>query len=266
MNQRLRIALAGLWLCLLSSPLLAQPGFYMPFANNATPGGLLNMPVKVVRFDSVITAQFVLRWDPEVLKFLYIDQLNLPDLVIENFNTTEAVDSGIVRFAWIASDFDAGVSLPDSSTIFRLRFLVEGEVGDTSGVQFTEILPNTVFEIGTASGDIYLLDTVELTSGFVAVGFTVEAGEPGFTPFEARVFPNPFVDRIHLTFQMQHAGPVDVLLTDAQGKILYEENTYFTVGKHGMEIAYPSLQAHTGPLFLLLRSAGEVSIHPLVKH
>ncbi len=265
MNQRLRIALAGLWLCLLSSPLLAQPGFYMPFANNATPGGLLNVPVKVVRFDSVITAQFVLSWNPEVLKFLYIDQLNLPDLVIENFNITEAVDNGVVRFAWVASDFNAGVSLADSSTMFRLRFQVEGVVGDTTGIQITEILPNTVFEIGTASGDIYLLDTVEITSGFVAVGFTVDAGEPGFDSFEARVFPNPFVDRIHLTFQMQPAGPVDVLLTDAQGKILYEENTYFTVGKHGMEIAYPSLQVHTGPLFLLLRSAGEVSIHPLVK-
>ncbi|MCC6413104.1 MAG: hypothetical protein IT270_15680 [Saprospiraceae bacterium] len=266
MNQRLRIALAGLWLCLLSSPLLAQPGFYLPFANNATPNGLINMPIKVVRFDSVITAQFVLRWDPAVLEFLFVDQLNLPELVIENFNTSQALDSGIMRFAWVASDFDAGVSLPDSSTIFRLRFRILGEIGDTSNVEITEISPNTIFEIGTASGDIYLLDSVEITSGFVAVGFTVETGEPGFDPFEARVFPNPFVDRIHLTFQIQNAGPVDVLLTDAQGKILYEENTYFTVGKHGMEIAYPSMQMYTGPIFLLLRCAGEVSVHPLVKH
>jgi len=266
MNQWLHIALASLWLCLISFTLPAQPGFYLPFVNNATPNGLLNMPVKVVQFDSVISAQFVMSWDPEVLKFLFVDNLDLPDLVIQNFNTNEAVDSGRVRFAWVASNLNTGVSMPDSSAIFRLRFQIKGEVGDTSAIHITEIFPNTIFEIGTASGSIYLLDTVEIVPGFVAVGFTVDANEPNYDAFEARVFPNPFVDRIYLTFNMRHASTLDVLLIDAQGKILYEKNTSFAVGEHGMEIAYPQLQAHSGPLFLLLRSAGEVSLHPLVKH
>ncbi len=265
MNQRLRIALAGLWLGIFSCTLSAQPGIYLPFINNANPGSIVNVPVRVVNYDSIISTQFVVRWDPTVLKFLLINGLNLPDLTIDNFNTSQALDSGIVRFAYVANDFDAGVSMPDSSTIFRLRFQVEGVIGDTTGVVVTEIFPNTIFEIGTASGDIYLLDSVDITNGFVAVGFTVDAPEP-VSDIDLRAFPNPFVDNLHLTFTVNQAGPVDVLLTDAQGKTVYEKHTSFTVGQHGMEIAYATLPAYSGPLFLVLRSSGEVVVRPLVKH
>ncbi len=96
MILRLRIAFAVLWLS-CTGAVSAQIGFSMPFINAAVPGTDKYMTVKVTNFDSIVSMQYVIRWDPTVLQYVTINTFGaIPGLdLLDNFNVTHAVDSGI---------------------------------------------------------------------------------------------------------------------------------------------------------------------------
>lgn len=268
MNLCLRIAFTSLWLS-LASFLSAQIGFSLPFVNNIAPQATVNYPVKVTGFDSIVGLQFVIRWDPAVFEYLTVDNFNLDDLSFGDFGTTQTLDSGILRMQWEAPLPLAGVSLPDQTTIFRLRLKAIGAVNSGSTVIFTEAFP-TIFEVARVNSDSTItgfgINQVDLTQGFGAIGYTVAAKEPvsnGADNFSIRIFPNPFYEKTQVSFDLETASEVHLAVTDAAGRTLVEKALpQLPPGQHGIEIASPLLR-EKGAYFLIMRTETQSCARPL---
>lgn len=266
MNLCLRIVFVSLWLH-FSLFLSAQVGFSLPFLNNVNSGSLVSLPVKVTNFDSVTSAQFVIKWDPQVLQFFTTDQYNLPDLDGQDFGTLNTLDSGILRFAWSSSNLDDGVTVPDQSTIFRIRVKALGAVNAGSTVLFGS-LPPTDFEVTQiVNGQIVArsINQVNLTQGFVAIGYTVDTEEPQSVPgdFSVRIAPNPFSEKTQIAFDLDAASDVRLSVSDATGRIILEKTMLqLAKGQHGMEIASPVLR-EKGMYYLILRTQSHSCVQPL---
>lgn len=231
MNFHLRIAFAILWLCCSNALSAQRLGLSMPFVNDAAPGSNKTMSVRVTNFDSIISMQFVVRWNPAVLKFLTIDGFGeVANLDLSDFNTLRALDSGYVRLVWEGPNFFPGVTVMDDASIFRLRFNVIGQDTSSSPIKFTEITysnPQTEFEIVKAirvdSTVTFNEQDCTLKHGFVAVGYTVAAREAASEALETSVYPNPFAEGADAQFTLLEPADVKILITDVAGRLISEK-------------------------------------------
>ena len=272
MSLRLHIAFAVLWLA-CSGALSAQVGFSMPFINGAETGTNKNLPVKVTNFDSIVSMQFVIRWNPSVLKYYNIAQFGLPGLDITDFNVQRALDSGYVRLLWEGPNSFPGVSVPDGNTIFRLSFTVIGQDTSSSPVKLTQIIdnfPTTEFEIvKVISPDSTLAafnaQQCNITQGFVAVGFTVATEEPNIqNPLTLKISPNPFSNNTYAEFYLEQSTNVQALVADATGRILFTKDMpQLPSGKHAIDIDKAIFQAK-GAYFMIIRAGSQMSVRPMI--
>ena len=204
----------------------------MPLVDEAVPGSNKLIPVSVTNFDSVVSMQFVIRWNPEVLKYLTIDRFGvLPSFTISNFNAQHALDSGYVKMMWEAPNSFPGVSVIDT-TIFRLRFNVVGADTSSSHIYFTEIVnsfPAIEFEVVQVAGPdsslvAHGLEDCSLQNGFVAVGYTVATNEPdGGNIKGLSISPNPFSESTHIEYNLEQKADVKALVSDATGRVLFQK-------------------------------------------
>ncbi len=272
MNFRLRIAFAVLWLC-SSAVLPAQVGFSLPFLNAVSTGSNKAMPVKVTNFDSIVSMQYVIRWNPAVLRYITIDSFQLPNLGLNNFNVQRALDSGFVKLQWEGPDYFPGISKPDNSAIFRLRFNVIGPDTSSTSVRFTEItntFPVLDFEVlKVISPDSTIAAFNEhqckLKNGFVAVGFTVDTEEPqGPEALRLTLAPNPFSENTRAEFYLAQTADVQAIVADAAGRILFQKDMpQLPSGKHGININKAVFPAK-GAYFLTIRTGSQTSARTLI--
>jgi hypothetical protein len=257
MNAHLRIALISVMLT-CASVLRSQPvQFLMPVLNQQATGTIVTIPVKVVNFDSILSAQFVIRWNTAVLSFFAITNYNLPDLSAQNFNLNNTVDSGLIRFAWESPNNMVGTSKPDSTIIFKVKFSVVGPLLSGSAVKITEAFP-TFFEVTKLSpnGDLtaITLNQAGLTQGFVAIGYTVGTVEPALAALHVQLYPNPVQSSTQLKFELPEAMAVAFTLTDPTGRILEQTKPqYMPQGENVFDI--PNIeQLEHGLYYLSIRT------------
>jgi hypothetical protein len=267
MNLCVRIAFISLWLFLTSS-LPAQIGLSLPVVNNIVPNATVNFPVKVTGFDSIAGVQFIIRWNPQIFQYQTIDNFNLPDLGIEDFGLTQALDSGKVRVLWAASNLLKGETVPDQTAIFRLRLKAIGPDSSGSAVVFTQDF-FTPFDIVQANADSSLtsfgMDDVDLKHGFGAIGYVVSAAEPSeAADFSVNIFPNPFFEKTQVVFDLKKPADLRLLVTNSAGRTLFERTMpRMQAGQHGIEIASPLLR-EKGIYFLIIRNGTHSCVRPLI--
>ncbi len=266
MNHCVRTTFISLWL-LLTSSLSAQIGLSLPVINNITPDDFASFQIKVTGFDSIVGMQYVLRWDPAVFEYVSLSSFNLPELDTNDFGTTQALDSGIVRVLWSHSNLLGGVSVADETTIFRLRLKAIGAVGTGSSVIFTQDLL-TPFDIARANSDSSLtsfgIDDVTLDNGFGAIGYTVSAGETiDASDLALKISPNPFSEKTFVQFDLKTTSDVSLFVTDESGRTVFEKTLpQLPPGQHGTEIVSPQLR-QKGAYFLILRAGTRICTRPL---
>lgn len=272
MNVCVRNTFVSLWLLFGAASLSAQGvSFYFPYINNAIPTTNKLMPLRVVNFDSVVSLQLVIRWDPKVLKYVNIDQLNLPELSGADFNINNAIDSGYVRLQWEGpSSLSPGTSLPDSSVIFRFRFNIIGPDTSSTPVKITQLLtfPATSLEVVKVRPDnsavAYEIDDCIINNGFVAVGYTVSANEPQALELPLTLAPNPFSVSTQLSYNLEETSDVQLVISDVNGKIVHQEQFFRRQpGQHGMVIEKDRLGA-PGIYALRLQAGRKIATRTLV--
>ncbi|MBK6932182.1 MAG: hypothetical protein IPH12_15485 [Saprospirales bacterium] len=262
MTQRL-LLLVGLWLpCFFN--LTAQPvGFSLPVLNNVSAGTVITMPVSVSNFDSIVGTQFVIQWDTQVLSFLTVLNYNLANMSAEDFGLGDA-HSGTLRFAWEAPSVSSGLSVPDGTAIFLLKFSVVGQINQGSSLVFTES-PPTVFEVVQVGQPPLGMSGCMLANGYVAVGFTLSTDWlEGQNTLPVAISPNPFSVFTTAVFDLDSAADVQMILTDAAGHPVWTKRKAFSAGQHGMEIASDQLKEN-GIYYLILRTPANSCVRPLVK-
>ncbi|MDX1684511.1 MAG: gliding motility-associated C-terminal domain-containing protein [Saprospiraceae bacterium] len=91
-------------------------------------------------FDSVNSLQFSITWDPSVLQFSSLQDVNpggqIDDLFPVSFGRFSA-DDGVIRFLWFDNNVD-GESAPDNFVVARLCFQAVGAPGDETEISISD--------------------------------------------------------------------------------------------------------------------------------
>ena len=188
------------------------------------------MPVKAINLDSILSLQLLIRWDPTVLRYVTIDQLGIPGLAFNDFNTANALDSGYIRLQFEGNTaLPPGTSVADSTTVFRLRFNVIGPDTSSSPVKITELLtfPPLIYELikvrpDTSTVGYYIGDCAH-TNGFVAVGYTVSATEPQANTLPISLAPNPFLVSTTLQYFLEETTDIQIVISNMLGQVVFQK-------------------------------------------
>jgi len=99
-------------------------------------GETVKVPITVSEFREVTSAQFTLAWNPEVLRFLGVEDYGLSGLSAGNFGMAKSAE-GMLAFSWYEPEA-AGLTLADGATIFTVSFEVTGLAGSLTSVALTD--------------------------------------------------------------------------------------------------------------------------------
>lgn len=110
----------------------------------------LCIPVKGKNFNRIVSTQYTLRWDPNILKFNRLTDFKLKALSAQNFNTTKA-DKGLLIKSWFDPAIQ-GISLEDGEDIYSICFETIGEINAESYIYFSG--DPTIIEMSDPSGEI----------------------------------------------------------------------------------------------------------------
>jgi hypothetical protein len=123
----------------------------------ASTGENICVDIATADFREIISMQYSLRWDKDVLEFQEVRGFGLPFLSHQNFGA-HRVKEGILTFVWIDNNLK-GIDLPDGSAIFKVCFLVKGRGGQSTSVAFSP--QPTPFEVVNVREEVLPLNGVE---------------------------------------------------------------------------------------------------------
>ncbi|MFK7934421.1 MAG: cohesin domain-containing protein [Saprospiraceae bacterium] len=101
------------------------------------PGDAVCVPIQVINFENIESIEFPVNWETSILQFDSIGAYNLPFLDANSFNTNVA-EFGNISVSWLDLGNNNGVTVPDSTAIFKLYFTVaeNATVGACEAITF----------------------------------------------------------------------------------------------------------------------------------
>ena len=102
---------------------------------SAKTGEEVCVSISVADFKNLLSMQYSLAWDPEVLTFETAQGFNLPYLGKNNFGMNRK-ENGVITFVWIDNALQ-GVNLSDGTVIYQLCFRVKGKRGSGTEIKFS---------------------------------------------------------------------------------------------------------------------------------
>jgi len=183
----------------------------------ANPGTIVIDSIMTENFDSVVSAQFLYKWDTSVVTFIDIigkEKLKLVDTL--NFNFKE-ISKGNFFFVFISN---SKINLPDNSSIFKVRFYVKGKKGQKTILKADEDISNQQYlEIVQDSNNVILNRYPNIVPGYICVQ---ECNPTSISDIESsgfQIYPNPFSQNIQINSSSDPIEEVCVLNATGQ-KIL----------------------------------------------
>lgn len=151
---------------------LNPEGFFLVIENDESFRGTSEcIDFKVAEFDSITSAQFTINWDPTLLRFNGILNLNaIPDLAIGTNIDTSSASVGIIGFDWNEL---LSLTLPDSASLLEVCYELIGPADECAQIEINAD-PNpsvttingagSVFPIG---GGICIKDTLIIVDSLI---------------------------------------------------------------------------------------------------
>ncbi len=225
-----RVLRVGNWLLFLFWTLgiyqtaVAQPTFYVQ-DQTVVENTVIEVPVRVTNFRSILGLQFSMSWDAEVLEYVGLEQLALT-LTPENFGTV-SVENGILVISYIDMALQ-GVDLPDNAVFFAISFRPVADAGNQSQLAFTNTpavqeVTDTSQQAVAASYEDGMIAIVDATSATADVQAPLHISE---------VHPNPFSDATRVSWQQARAGNTTWQLYNQVGQLIASDEAYYTAGQH----------------------------------
>jgi gliding motility-associated-like protein len=160
----------------LSFGIFAQttPTSIYPESQTVPCNTLVEVPIKASRFRSMLSMQGTITWDTAALRFDSIADFGPSALALlaSNFGQTQTA-SGRLFFSWNDPALK-GVTLPDSSSLFRLRFTILATSATTTSVS----VGGTIVPLELLDSNYVAIPSVGGT-GQVSLPFVI----PGYNPF-----------------------------------------------------------------------------------
>jgi hypothetical protein len=99
------------------------------------PGSNIQIPVRAVNFNNIVSMQGTISFDPAVADFVSVSGFGLPGMNTSDFGYSQT-GNGLLTYSW-NDPLINGVSLNDSSVLFLMNFYVTGSNGQSSQISFT---------------------------------------------------------------------------------------------------------------------------------
>lgn len=211
-------------------------------------GSFFTTDLKVAAFQDIVGAQFTIKWDPTMLHYVGLSNFNL-DITLESDFGTNKVNEGKLTFVWDDDDL-SGESLPDSAVLFSIEFEAIG-LPDTTPVFFSDELP-TVLEITDVNGNTVNANFVDGTVEIIMTTGATYVSAPEEVTVES-CYPNPFNQGTQLRLSLHQSTPVTVLITNTEGKTIYQEQRTLNAGLQTLQFD-KSKFPNTGTYYVQLRS------------
>ncbi len=109
--------------------------FSLPNLSACNPGDTVTFSLQVADFQNIRAFQFSLDWDENVMEFLTAKNFMLPNFTAASVGTAGA-SNGQLTFAWI-SLVPNGNSVANGTAICQLQFVVSGNIGNATALNFT---------------------------------------------------------------------------------------------------------------------------------
>lgn len=102
----------------------------------AKSGEKVCMDVQVMGFEKLLSMQYTITWDKNVLQFTELKNFKLPYLDQNDFGTNHTPE-GMLTCAWIDESLK-GATVADNSSIYQVCFDVKGKAGSSSYFKITD--------------------------------------------------------------------------------------------------------------------------------
>ena len=260
-NYNLTSLIAAL-LLLAALPVAAQININIPTIE-AEENETIYVDVTVEDFVDILSCQFSLHWDPTVIDFFNVTNLDGVDYLLQSsFNTTNT-ENGKFSLVWTdASTTVEGVTVDDGTLFFTMIFKVIGNGGTSTDITF-EGDPTSI-EIADNTGTVL---TPEFQTGQINVSGTSAVGDYAdnevLVGFEAR--PNPIgTQGTTLYFDLASYSHTLLSIYSFDGTLLYEQNRTLGRGKQQVVLG-PEVFPAAGIYLIELRSGNETIYEKIVK-
>lgn len=210
-------------------------------------GEEFTIDVKISGFENVVGAQFTVNYDKNVLNYLDVDNFAIASINENNNFGIPQPENGTISFLWY--DFLAqGVTIDDESTLFRMRFIGVGSMGDCSHIDLdTSSTILNVIEFSNTAGEIM---PVVVTKGNVCIG-TVNNIDLDINDFTIGNF-NPSVvgDQSTLTIESPVNQRINYTMLDLTGKVVSSGMTDLVSGTNNIVFDRSKLPNKAGTYFV----------------
>ena len=244
-----------------------QVGMTIP-DKTVDPGQTFSIDVKVSDFDDIVSMQFALFWDPAVIQFQSVANLNvnMPDFSVANSFNFNPAPQGYFKVSWVWFDpvTNTGVTLADDAVLFSIIYKVVGGQGTNSMLEIApDMRGDLPFPVEITNFSSQTLD-VDIDNGKVTVS-GVNASEESltedFTLFQNS--PNPFTEITYITFNLNTGTKAKLTIFDNSGKAVYQENKNFPAGLSRIPVRREMLTS-AGSYFYTLETTRATATRQLI--
>ena len=134
-------SILGIIIAMFASLLVrAEQPIFNISSTDANPAQIIDIDFNVDNFSDLIAVQYSVNWNPDVLKFRTIKNMNtsVPGLNSSVFGTPQVfLDAGKFTLAWIESSLTQ-ITIPDGSLFFTVEFEVVGDPCQSTLIAITE--------------------------------------------------------------------------------------------------------------------------------
>jgi Cohesin domain len=102
----------------------------------ASSGETVCLDITVAGFQQLVSMQYSVRWDKNVLEFKELKNFQLPSMDGNNFGTNNAQD-GVLTALWIENSLK-GIAIADGTSIYQICYKVKGKSGQFSSINFVD--------------------------------------------------------------------------------------------------------------------------------
>lgn len=219
-------------LLVFSSGLLAQtPAFSLDLSNtNPDAGETVTIDIVVSNFDQLISAEFDVKWNPNVFEYVSTDNLT-PDL--PGFTASGSIgdvpantDAGIVKVLWVDFATFAPYSLDDGTVMFTVTLralqdaestieIINGVIIDAGENEITIDSSSEDITVGEGGGNMSNSDPVAITignaTGMEGQEVTVPVTVSNFTDMESIQFGIDYAPSILRFERIENIGLENLL-------------------------------------------------------
>ncbi|MDO8369022.1 MAG: T9SS type A sorting domain-containing protein [Saprospiraceae bacterium] len=205
----------------------------------ALPDQVVCVPVYAQGFTNIVSFQYSLTWDADVLNFDHIQNLNLPGLV-QDFHNLTAPNRLLI--AW-AEPIGVSQTRANGALLYEACFKAISIVGNGSDIKpggdgfpptsgSAEAYNNNFQNIWTPA--LNVTGHVEIVAQSGTSG-TSDALQKGTNAFQ--LSPNPTHASSQVLFHSKTSGTATLSVTDAQGRTVFEQKITVKIGENRFEIS-----------------------------